>query len=254
MVAIRKVPSARTRRELPILAVLRGVVVNEGALVCAGVSSGASAPLQCCCLPRMSWLRRHPRRCLCVLDCHRASAALLCPDCLIKKLHRAVLLSCCQACHVHLANLSSCCTVARAGYDPINAIYYALLDPGGVAAMDTKTGKLLWQKPFAKQTEELLVYALCGCRMSTRMIHHHCRTRMVMRMGHHHCRTFNRIRMTILPHMFNALSLLHFDRHDFAVDQTTGMAYAAVANLKSTAPDTWGGYIARSVLWCPAHT
>ena len=76
----------------------------------------------------------------------------------------------------------------------INGIYLGVF-------LGHDNGVTSWQKPFAKQTEELLVYALCGCRMSTRMIHHHCRTRMVMRMGHHHCRTFNRIRMTILPHM-----------------------------------------------------
>ena len=32
--------------------------------------------------------------------------------------------------------------------------------------------------------------------------------------------------------------------HDFAIDPATGKGFAAVANLKSTAPITWGSYVA----------
>ena len=50
------------------------------------------------------------------------------------------------------------CYNEAAAHDPVRGLYYAYLDPGGVAAMDTRTGQVLWQKPFAKQAEMLLVH------------------------------------------------------------------------------------------------
>jgi hypothetical protein len=81
------------------------------------------------------------------------------------------------------------CDNQAAAYDAKAGIYYAFVG-AGVAAMDVKSGELLWHKPFLVPAgQEYLV-------------------------------------------------------HDFAIDSSTGQAYAVCSVLASMAPVTWGSMIA----------